>query len=163
MNFGLQNGWWTVADGRTVSMAGLAQDAGAGARRTGMPVLVVVLWGGFAVNLLWCLWMNTRNRSFGDYAKSFSPAGLGVVFWAALAGVIWACQFAFLKIGEPLCGDMAYVGFAVLMGASVLFSSLFGVFLGEWKGVGARTKAFLVAGLAVLAVSIAMPVVARHV
>ena len=163
MNFGLQNGWWTVADGRTVSMAGLAQDAGAGAWWTGMPVLVVVLWGGFAVNLLWCLWMNTRNRSFGDYAKSFSPAGLGVVFWAALAGVIWACQFAFLKIGEPLCGDMAYVGFAVLMGASVLFSSLFGVFLGEWKGVGARTKVFLVAGLAVLAVSIAMPVVARHV
>ena len=159
MNFGLQNGWWTDASGAKCSMDALAKAVDTGDWWTGMPVLVVVLWGGFLVNLCWCLFMNAKNKTFGDYAKAASPAGLGVVFWSGLAGVIWACQFAFLKIGEPLCGDMAYVGFAILMGASVLFSSLLGIFLGEWRGTGPKTKGFLAVGLALLAVSIALPVV----
>jgi len=160
MNFGLQNGWWTDG-GATVSMADLARNAGTGSWWVGMPVLVVVLWGGFAVNLLWCLWMNAKNKTFGDYAKTVSPSGMGVLFWAGLAGVIWACQFAFLKIGEPLCGDMAYVGFAILMGASVLFSSLLGVALGEWRGTGGKTRAFLATGLAVLVASIVVTAAAK--
>jgi len=163
INFGLQNGWWKTAEGAVVSMADLAKQAGAGDWWTGMPVLVVVLWGGFAVNAAWCLWTNGRNRTFGDYAKAASPAGAGVIFWAGLAGVIWACQFACLKMGEPLCGDMAYVGFAILMGASVLFSSLLGVFLGEWKGTGAKTRSFLGLGLGLLALSIVVTALAKNV
>ena len=84
-----------------------------------------------------------------------------MIFWSGLAGVIWACQFAFLKIGEPLCGDMAYVGFAILMGSSVLFSSLLGVFLGEWKGTGGKTRGLLVTGLLILAASIVVTAVAK--
>ena len=153
MNFGLSSG---------DVMQKLAAEAGAGSWWTGMPVLVTVLAGGFLVQLAWALVMNVRNGTLGDYAKLPSHAGLGALFFAGLAGVIWACQFAFLKIGEPLCGDMAYVGFAVVMGASVLFSSLLGMFLGEWKGTGAKTRAFLAVGLMLLAVSIAMPVIAKQ-
>ena len=152
MNFGLQSG---------DSMAEAVRSADPNSGWTGMPVLVVVLWGGFAVQLVYCFAMNAKNGSFGDYAKAASASGLGVVLLSALAGVVWALQFAFLKIGEPLCGDKAYIGFAVLMGASVLFSSVVGIFLGEWRGTGARTRAFLAAGLAMLAVSIALPVLAR--
>jgi L-rhamnose-H+ transport protein len=81
--------------------------------------------------------------------------------FSGLAGIIWAMQFAFLKIGEPLCGDMAYIGFAVLMGSSVLFSSLLGMILGEWKGTGSKTRAFLAIGLVLLAISIVLPVVVK--
>lgn len=153
MNFGLSSG---------DVMQKLAAEAGAGSWWTGMPVLVTVLAGGFLVQLVWALVMNVRNGTLGDYAKLPSRAGLGALFFAGLAGVIWALQFAFLKIGEPLCGDMAYIGFAVVMGASVLFSSLLGMFLGEWKGTGAKTRAFLAIGLMLLAVSIAMPVIAKQ-
>ena len=59
---------------------------------------------------------------------------------AALAGVIWACQFVCQKVGEPAMGDMRYISFAVVMGSCVLFSSLLGVVLGEWRGTGARTR-----------------------
>jgi len=154
INFGLSSGG---------DMAARASAAGAGSWWTGMPVLVVVLWGGFAVQLAYCFAMNAKNKSFGDYAK-FAKGGAGAAALAlsGLAGVIWAMQFAFMKMGEPLCGEMAYIGFALVMGASVLFSSLLGMFLGEWKGVGPRTKAFLAAGLALLAVSIVMPVVAKQ-
>ena len=49
------------------------------------------------------------------------------------------------------------------MGSCVLFSSLLGVLLGEWKGTGAKTRTTLVAGLVVLAASIAIAVAAKMI
>lgn len=152
MNFGLQGG-------AALEMA--AAKAGVDAKWVGMPVLVVVLWGGFVVNALYCLWQNAKNKSFGDYAAGLK-AGAPIAL-AALAGVIWACQFACQKVGEPAMGDIRYISFAVVMGSCVLFSSLLGVFLGEWKGTGAKTRLALVAGLVVLAASIGIAVVAKMI
>ena len=149
MNFGLQGG---------EPLEQAAASAGVDSKWIGMPVLVVVLWGGFAVNVIWCLWQNAKNKSFGDYAKP----GLGWAL-AGLAGVIWAMQFACQKIGEPAMGDMRYISFAIVMGSCVLFSSLLGVALGEWKGTGAKTKGALALGLAVLAASIAIAVAAKMI
>ena len=149
MNFGLQGG-------KSLELA--AASAGVDSKWIGMPVLVVVLWGGFAVNVIWCLWQNAKNKSFGDYAKP----GLGWAL-AGLAGVIWAMQFACQKIGEPAMGDMRYISFAIVMGSCVLFSSLLGVALGEWKGTSAKTKGALALGLAVLAASIAIAVAAKMI
>jgi L-rhamnose-H+ transport protein len=75
------------------------------------------------------------------------------IFFAGLAGVIWAMQFVCQKVGEPAMGDLAYVGFAIVMGSAIFFSSLVGVLLGEWKGVGSRTKTLLVLGIVTLLVS----------
>jgi L-rhamnose-H+ transport protein len=50
-------------------------------------------------------------------------------------------------------GSMAYVGWAVLMATAILFSTLLGIFLGEWKGTSNRTKSLLAGGLAMLVVS----------
>lgn len=141
MNFGLQSG---------AALEKAAAAAGTPAAWCGMPVLVVVLWGGFVVNVAWCLWQNGRNGTFADYgrmAKTAAPA------WAALAGVIWACQFACQKIGEPQMGDLKYIGFAVVMGSSIFFSSLLGLLMGEWRGTGAKTKGCLALGILVLLVS----------
>ena len=150
MNFGLQSG---------SSLEAAAAAANVDAKWVGIPVLVVVLWGGFLVNAAWCLWQNAKNKSFGDYRcglKSATPIVL-----AGLAGVIWACQFACQKVGEPAMGEMRYISFAVVMGSCVLFSSLLGVVLGEWKGTGAKTKGTLALGLLVLAGSIGIAVVAK--
>lgn len=141
MNFGLQSG---------AALEKAAAAAGTPTAWCGMPVLVVVFWGGLAVNVAWCLWQNGRNGTFADYgrmAKTAAPA------WAALAGVIWACQFACQKIGEPQMGDLKYIGFAVVMGSSIFFSSLLGLLMGEWKGTGAKTKGYLALGILVLLAS----------
>lgn len=154
MNFGLQSGGVLETS---------AVEAGAKELWKGMPVLVVVLFGGFIVQLVWCMQQNAKNNSFGDYATLAKPATMGVVFWSGLAGVIWACQFACQKMGESFAGDIAYISFAIVMGSSVLFSSLLGVFLGEWKGTGAKTRSFLTLGLLVLAASIGIAVLAKMV
>ena len=156
MNFGLQSGA-SIEQALTLK----ATLTGGSTAWVGMPVLVMVLWGGFAVNAVWCLWQNAKNGSFGDYAVGLKK--VVPVVLAGLAGVIWAMQFACQKVGEPMMGDMKYISFAVVMGSCVLFSSLLGVFLGEWKGTGAKTRGALVAGLVVLAASIAIAVVAKQI
>lgn len=152
MNFGLQGG---------VSLEASAQAAGVDAKWIGMPVLVVVLWGGFLVNGAWCLWQNFKNCSLSDYSpRKFSRFAPNLLL-AGLAGIIWALQFACQKVGEPAMGDLRYISFAVVMGSCVLFSSVLGVFLGEWKGTGMRTRVLLSSGLCVLALSIALAVIAK--
>lgn len=143
MNFGLQSGG---------ALEAAAKEAGTPAAWCGMPVLMVVLWGGLIVNVAWCLWQNKKNGSFGDYGKMFGGNFAAIVL-AGLAGVIWACQFACQKVGEPQMGDLKYIGFAVVMGSSIFFSSLLGLFMGEWKGTGAKTKGCLALGILVLLVS----------
>ena len=143
MNFGLQSGG---------ALEAAAKEAGTPVAWCGMPVLMVVLWGGLIVNVAWCLWQNKKNGSFGDYGKMFGGNFAAIVL-AGLAGVIWACQFACQKVGEPQMGDLKYIGFAVVMGSSIFFSSLLGLFMGEWKGTGAKTKGALALGILVLLVS----------
>lgn len=161
MNFGLQGGEWTLADGAKTSLADLATAAGAKPIWAGMPVLIVVLAGGFIVQLAWSLRQNAKNKTFADYATLARPSSAGVIFWSGLAGVIWACQFVCQKAGESFAGSIAYISFAIVMGSSVLFSSLIGILLGEWKGTGPKTRAFLALGLAILAASIGIAVVAK--
>jgi L-rhamnose-H+ transport protein len=115
----------------------------------GMPVLVVVLAGGFVINFLWCLFLNAKNKTFPDYVRSGTPLVPNVIF-AGLAGAIWCSQFICFKTGEPAMGDRAYIGWAVLMASAILFSTLLGILLGEWKGTSGRTRVLLALGLLLL-------------
>ncbi len=115
----------------------------------GMPVLVVVLFGGFLVNGAWCLYLNTKNKTTDDYARRGAPLA-GNYLFAGLAGAIWCSQFICFKTGEPTMGKMAYIGWAVLMASAILFSTLLGISLGEWKGTSGRTRGLLAFGLALL-------------
>jgi len=140
MSFGLQGG-------KNIESLSLA--AGTSATWKGMPVLVIVLLGGFTINFLWCLYLNIKNKTLGDYVKPQTPL-LGNLIFAGLAGVIWCSQFICFKTGEPKMGDMAYVGWAVLMASAILFSTLLGIFLGEWKSTSVRTRSLLAVGLVLL-------------
>lgn len=148
MNFGLQGA-------PQMQKLALEMEPRTSATWAGMPVLVVVLLGGFLINGGWCLILNIRNRTAADYFKPKTPLAANLLF-AALAGAIWCAQFICLKTGEPRMGNIAYIGWAVLMASSILFSQLLGVLLGEWKGTSARTVRLLAAGLALLMASAAI-------
>jgi L-rhamnose-H+ transport protein len=142
MSFGLQGG-------PEIQKLALSTEPATAVTWAGIPVLVVVLMGGFVVNGGWCVFLNFRNRTLGDYVNSSAP-GLNNLFFAAIAGAIWCLQFVCFKTGEPLMGSTSYVGWAVLMASSILFSQLLGILLGEWKGTGGKTRGLLAAGLLLL-------------
>ena len=37
---------------------------------------VVLLWGGLTTNLIWCIILNFRNRSFKDYGNEKAPTNI---------------------------------------------------------------------------------------
>ena len=118
-------------------------------------MLVVVLLGGFVVNAAWCLFLNYKNRTLGNYTNGTLPLAANFLF-AGMAGVIWCSQFICLKTGEPAMGAMSYVGFSVLMASTILFSTVIGIGLGEWKKTSARTRWLLAIGLVLLVTSSAI-------
>jgi L-rhamnose-H+ transport protein len=145
MSFGLQGGG--VMSGLTQKIAPVTPTAWAG-----MPVLVVVLLGGFVVNFGWCLFLNIKNKTTGDYTRPNTPLATNLIF-AGLAGAIWCSQFICFKTGEPAMGKLSYVGWSVLMASAILFSAVLGICLGEWKNTSARTRLLLALGLAFLTAS----------
>lgn len=115
----------------------------------GIPVLVVVLFGGFIINGGWCIILNLKNRTGGDYINGKTPISNNL-FFAGVAGAIWCTQVICFKTGEPRMGSTSYIGWAVLMASTILFSQLLGILMGEWKGTGGKTQAQLAAGLVLL-------------
>ena len=145
MNFGLQGG---------PEMQNLAAkiEPVTSATWKGMPVLVVVLLGGFAVNSLWCLFLNLKNRTTGDYVKPDAPLVANFAF-AGLAGAIWCSQLICFRMGEPAMDKVAYIGWSALMGSMIFFSTLLGILLGEWRRTSSRTRSLLALGLVFLVAS----------
>lgn len=151
MNFGLQSGGAieTAAYEAAVKAGRIAP--GALFPWQGMPVIMVVLWGGFLVQAAWVVQQHVKNGTFGDYFRR-GPVVRNWIF-ASLVGVIWVFQFVCTKAGEPLMGDLKYISFAVMMASTILFSTVVGIFTGEWKGTGAKTRGCLALGILVLIVS----------
>ena len=50
-------------------------------------------------------------------------------------------------------GELKYISFAVMMASTIFFSTLIGVFTGEWKGTSGKTRAMLALGTAILLVA----------
>lgn len=145
MSFGLQGGG-------AIEQLALTTKPVASVTWKGMPVLVVVLLGGFVVNGFWCLYLNVKNNTLCDYTKKDAPI-VANIFFAALAGAIWCSQFICFKTGEPKMGNIAYIGWAVLLASAILFGTLLGIVLGEWRGTSSRTRTRLAAGLVLLILS----------
>jgi L-rhamnose-H+ transport protein len=121
----------------------------------GLPGLVVVLLGGFTVNFAWCAILNMKNKTTGDYANQGTPLAANLIF-AALAGLLWYSQMVLYTVGDSKIGTFKFSGWSVFMSSQIIFSSLWGIALAEWKGTSRRTRNLLAAGLAVLVLSLAI-------
>lgn len=152
-----------------------------------LPVLIVVLWGGFTTNFIWCVCLNIKNRSAHEYftptantvaeisategvsqwdAETVAgqigdgpPAGparvpmLSNYVFCAIAGTLWYMQFFFYSMGETKMGEYKFSSWTLHMASIIIFSTLWGVALHEWKGSSKKTHVLVTIGLAVLVLS----------
>jgi L-rhamnose-H+ transport protein len=120
----------------------------------GLPVLVVVLLGGFTTNVLWCLILHTRNNSTGEYLKTARHVPLLMNYvLSALAGTIWYFQFFFYTMGETQMGVYRFSSWTLHMASIMIFGTLWGLGLKEWQGSGTRTMMLLALSLFMLIAS----------
>jgi L-rhamnose-H+ transport protein len=74
-------------------------------------------------------------------------------FFSALAGTTWYFQFFFYTMGETQMGKFSFASWTLHMASIIIFSTLWGVALLEWKGSSKRTHVLIALGLAVLVLS----------
>ena len=60
---------------------------------------IVILWGGLTTNFIWCMYLNFKNKTFGDYTNTKTPIAKNTLF-SAIAGTMWFLQFFFYGMGE---------------------------------------------------------------
>ncbi len=148
-----------------------------------LPVLIVVLWGGFATNFLWSAFLILKNKSVGQFSgqpgrnpmrgvstsgdtlADFDPTDSDAYerlssstltrnyLFAALAGVIWYFQFFFYSMGQTKMGQYDFSSWTLHMASIIIFATLWGVVLKEWRGTSRRTKTLVACGLCLLIAS----------
>lgn len=115
-------------------------------------IYVILLWGGLTTNFIWCMILNARNKSFGDYTNKKTPL-LNNYLFAALAGTTWFLQFFFYGMGESKMGNNAS-SWVLHMAFIILVANVWGIVLKEWKGVSRRTKLTITIGILTIIASV---------
>ena len=113
---------------------------------------VVVLWGGLTTNFIWCMILNARNKTFGDYTNKQTPLLKNYIF-SALAGTTWFLQFFFYGMGESKLGNGAS-SWILHMAFIILTANMWGLVLKEWKGVNKKTTTTIVLGIITIILSV---------
>jgi L-rhamnose-H+ transport protein len=118
------------------------------------PVIMFVTLGGFITNLIYCVFLNIKNKTGKDYFSVSSAVLINNIIFSAIGGTLWYLQFFFMGMGESML-PAAMVAFAwsILMSMNIAFSNIWGIILNEWKGAGRKTIAVLVIGIIVLVLS----------
>ncbi len=115
-------------------------------------IFVVLLWGGLTTNLIWCVFLNFRNNTFGDYANNKTSLTRNY-FFAGLAGTIWFLQFFFYGMGESKLGNGAS-SWILHMAFIILVANIWGFVLNEWKGARQKTTTTIILGILTILLSV---------
>jgi L-rhamnose-H+ transport protein len=115
-------------------------------------IYVVILWGGLTTNLIWCIILNSRNKTFGDYTNDKTPLLANYLF-SALAGTTWFLQFFFYGMGESKLGN-GPSSWILHMSFIILTANVWGIILKEWKGTGEKTIRTVIIGILTIIASV---------
>jgi L-rhamnose-H+ transport protein len=180
----------------TLAAAAILRHHGQSMMWDALPTVVVVLWGGFTSNFIWCAILHLKNGSARQYiASTSSPAKSRLVVamkgsdqiepwksadadspplvaadtliqeaqrvpllnnyaFSAIAGVTWYMQLFFYTAGQNFMpGSLAFSGWTLHMASIIIFATIWGVILHEWKGTSKTTHAIIAVGVATLVLS----------
>jgi L-rhamnose-H+ transport protein len=171
---------FAITAGSPINKASL--DAGTPILWSGFPRLIVILLGGFTTNFVWCLFLHLKNKSGYQYlashvrpehgglsasgaghgapAAAAPPAEAGLVvplranyLFSACAGTLWYFQFFFYSMGETQMGKFSFASWSLHMSWIIVFSTMWGWILHEWKGSSKKTHLLIAGGIGTLILS----------
>ena len=115
---------------------------------------IIILWGGLTTNFIWCIYLNFKNKTFGNYTDTKTPISKNVLF-SAIAGTMWFLQFFFYGMGESKLGNGAS-SWILHMSTIILTANFWGFYLKEWKGVTKKTFNTFLFGIVLMFLSIVL-------
>jgi L-rhamnose-H+ transport protein len=136
------------------------QDISEAAVRAGTPVTSgayavwpVTMTGGFVPNLVYCLYLLGRNRTWAKFrATTAGEAGL-----ASAMGLLWMGSMATYGVAAVYLGALGTsAGWALFQIFNIMTASLSGILTGEWKSAPPSATRRLWIGLSLLAAATAL-------
>ena len=165
--------------------------AGTSAIWSGLPRYIVIMFGGFTTNFLWCVLLYIKNKTGHEF---FSPrlrdkpgirqnetiietaidapseevvehSGNNIhngslkvpllrnSLFSALAGTTWYFQFFFYAMGEVKMGKYNFSSWTLHMASIIIFSTMWGWILHEWKGASKKADLLIAGGIGTLVLS----------
>lgn len=115
-------------------------------------IYVTLLWGGLTTNFIWCVILNIRNKSFGDYTNQKMSLAKNYLF-CAIAGTTWFMQYLFYGMGESKLGNGAS-SWILHMAFIIIVANFWGFALKEWAGVSKKTTRTIVTGIAIIILAV---------
>ncbi len=135
----------------------MAQKYGAGQFQINV-IYIFSNMGAFLSTAIYCIYLHIKKQTFGEYKKSTnykisSALSMNYVM-AFITGILWYSQFFFYGLGHTRLGEYKFSSWAIHMIMLVLFSSIVGLVLKEWKEVKGRTKWALAVAVIILVLAV---------
>ena len=118
-----------------------------------IPLLVIVLLGGFTTNCFWCLRLSFKNKTYSDYTNAGQGHLSANYMLCMIAGLLWYLQFFFYGMGKTQMGKYDFASWTLHMAFIIVTSNMIGLLTHEWKGSSKNTIRCVLAGIAVLILS----------
>jgi L-rhamnose-H+ transport protein len=121
---------------------------------TSMPVMLLLLSGTLVTTIIYCIYLGIKNSSLSDYMKSSSGKGLlANYFFSLMAGLLWFSQFILFGMGKSKMGPFTFTSWGILMGLTIVFATLWGLYRKEWKGASRGILVLMITSLVIIIVS----------
>ncbi len=128
--------------------------AGASSSMAANPIWSLTVTGGFLSNLLYCLYLLNKNKSWGVYRE-----GNASTYWllGGLTGLLWYGGVVAYGMGAASLGKLGgIVGWPVFMTLDIIAGIFWGAVTGEWKRASRRAVTYCWAGVGILVLAIVL-------
>jgi len=118
------------------------------------PIWALTVAGGFVANFIYCVYLLTKNRTWGLFREGnrFANWPLG-----ASMGLLWFGGTVIYGVGASSLGALGgVVGWPIFMTIDIIAALSWGAVTGEWKGASRQALLYNWMGVGVLVVAIAV-------
>jgi len=128
--------------------------AGARGSMAANPIWSLTVAGGFLSNLVYCVYLLNKNKTWGVYREGNPPT---YWFLGGLTGLLWYGGVVAYGMGAASLGKLGgIVGWPVFMTLDIIAGIFWGAVTGEWKQASKRALVYCWTGVGILILAIAM-------
>lgn len=122
--------------------------------RANSPIWALAMLGGFVPNALYCVYLLTRNGTWGRFRRN---GDLMYWLWGAGMAALFAIGITCYGVGASNLGKLGTtVAWLVFVATGILIANLWGLRCGEWRGASQRAGRYMQGGSLLLLASIVL-------
>jgi L-rhamnose-H+ transport protein len=125
---------------------------GASAQQVVNAVWLPLLVAGAIPNILYCVYLLSRQQSWANFRIHETPSYLGL---AMVMAILWFFSTALYGVATTRLGELGVViGWPVFMSLIIVTAGILGIVTGEWKRSGARPVTLQIVGMLLLVLAV---------